>query len=201
MTKHLSPSLFIPWLGVFVFFAAVHDLIAVEPLSVPDLVAAGDSLMKKEKWREAMTPFQTAINQHSRNDHSRQAEANYKIGICFERLGKDADAALAFLNVVAVYPTEVDWASRALERRIAIVSKAGKTDNPEAEYKFARRNSIVIQRNVKDSDFPDALQHVIEALPQLAEKLNLTAEQVSTIDRELGIEPENRAQQAETLKP
>jgi len=173
--------------GLFVLLAFANPVLSVEPDSVPGLVREGNVLLEEGRWQEALLPFRKAINQHTVKHRKEKAEANYKIGICLEKLGQDADAASAYLSVIAVYAAEVEWSSRALECRVQITAKAGKTDDPVAEYKFLRRNSLIIQRSLSNSEPPEALKRVLDSIATIAADLRLTEDQIADVDRELGI--------------
>ena len=175
--------------GLIALLALASPLRGLVPESFPDLIREGNLLMEQERWADALIPFKEVINQHSVKHRSEKAEANYKIGVCYEKLGEEKYAVGAYTSVLATYPAEVEWASRALESRVQITAKPGETEDPIAEYRFLRKTSFILQRNVGNREVPEALKRILESVPQIAKDLGLTDDQIANVDREHGIVP------------
>lgn len=158
---------------------------------IPDAhLNLGRIALKTKDWQEAITHFGT-INKHRiwfSREKVKRAESNFGYGFAFEQLKNIPNAKASYLNVIAVYPGMIEWATAALERAfdLAYTEFDGQREKQIEAYAFLRR-MIYKYRGHQGEDSSEALERLRLRLPQVRTELGLTTEEQTAIDNDIGI--------------
>ncbi len=82
---------------------------------------------REQRWSEALREWRAYLA--NRGWNRARAEANYHVGLCYDRLDRREEALKTYVNTYVNFESHIDWSSRAYLRTALIQRERGDREN------------------------------------------------------------------------
>lgn len=144
-------------------------------------------LMRQERWEDAREQLGKINKSRAPLGSAIRAETNYRYGLCLEMQGNKDDSQKVYNAVIAVYRSQIEWSSQALERGFELAYQNKDPEERVKAYRYLRKILWIFEGYVEEETLSGALTRLRKRLPVIKNELGLSSEQSRKIDVKLGL--------------